>query len=887
MSLQPGARLSAYEVLGLIGAGGMGEVYRATDTKLKRQVALKVLPAALTTDPDRLARFQREAEVLASLNHPNIAAIYGLEDSTDTKALVMELVEGSTLAERIADVGRSLPLDEALAIAKQIAEALEAAHERSIIHRDLKPANIKLRPDGVVKVLDFGLAKALDAAPAIDASQSPTMTSPAMTRMGVILGTAAYMSPEQARGKTVDKRTDIWAFGCVLYEMLTGRRAFAGEDVSETLAAVIKGEPDWSAAPAGTPAAIRRLVRRCLQKDGKERLHDISDARIELQDAKTEAASEATTLPVPVLARPRRERLVWTLLGLAGLSIVALSIPAVLHFREPAVANPEVRLELTTPATTQPLHFAISPDGRRLVFVASGEGGPRLWQRPLDAVTALPLEGTEGAEYPFWSPDSRAIGFFAAGKLKRFDIAGGPPQIVADAPNGRGGAWNRDGTILFAPTNSSGLLRVSASGGEPQPVTKLDPPRVGSHRFPQFLPDGRRFLFFAQGNPEGQGIYLGSLDGTDTTRLTPAEAAGAYIEPDALVFLQQSTLVVRSLDVATGTLTGDPVTVADRVSYDAGFSLGGFSVSAAGTLAYRAGGSERRQLTWFDRTGKAVGVAGEPDANGLVTPALSPDGRRIAVARTVQSNVDMWVIDVLRGGATRFTFDPASDVYGVWSPDGTRIAFMSNRKGIYDLFLKSASGAGAEELLLASPFTKLPTDWSVDGRFLLYQNGDPKTGWDLTALPMMGDRKPILVVSTPFEERGGQFSPDGRWVAYQSNESGRFEIYVQPFPGPGGKWQASIAGGVHPRWRPDGKELFFLAPDAKLMAVAVRASDSTFEAGSAAALFQTRTVTGGSADLTPQYAVSRDGRFLFNVPDDTSTAAPITLVLNWTPGITP
>jgi Tol biopolymer transport system component len=665
-----------------------------------------------------------------------------------------------------------------------------------------------------------------------------------------------------------------------------GKKAFDGKSQASLIAAILEHDPPaMSALRPMSPPTLDRVVKKCLAKDPEARWHSAHDLDDELRWI-AEAPSPVA-LAAPAARRRRREGIAWTLSAMAGLMIVALSIPTVLHLRERPAANPEVRLELTTPATRQPLHFAISPDGRRLVFVASGEGAQRLWQRPLDGVTALPLEGTEGAEYPFWSPDSRAIGFFASGKLKRMDIAGGPPQIVADAPNGRGGAWNRDGTILFAPTNVSALLRVAASGGESLAVTKLDSPRQGSHRFPQFLPDGRRFLFFAQGNPEAQGIYLGSLNGSGTKRLTSAEVAGAYAEPGVLVFLQQSTLVTRGFDVVAGTLTGDPVTVADRVSYDGSFNLGGFSVSAVGHLAYRAGGSERRQLTWLDRTGKMVGVAGEPDANALVMTALSPEGRRIAVIRTVQGNVDNWVIDVLRGGATRFTFDPAVDGISVWSPDGTRIVFSSNLKGNYDLFLKPSSGAAAEELVLASPFTKLPTDWSLDGRFLLYQHADPKTGWDLAALPMMGDRKPIMVVSTPFEERGGQFSPDGRWVAYQSNESGRFEIYVQPFPGPGGKWQVSTAGGTDPRWRPDGKELFFLAPDAELMAVPVRASDSTFEAGSATALFQTRTVGGGIANLTAQYAVARDGRFLFNVPDDTSTAAPITLVLNWTPGLKP
>jgi Tol biopolymer transport system component/predicted Ser/Thr protein kinase len=883
MAFAAGARLGPYEILSALGAGGMGEVYKARDTRLDRTVAIKVLPAALASDPQFRERFDREARAIAALNHRHICTLHDIGTQNGIDFLVMEYLEGDTLAKRLEK--GALPLDQALSIAIEIADAVDKAHHQGIAHRDLKPGNIMLTKAGA-KLLDFGLAKA--SAPvgaAAGLSMLPT-TPPNLTAQGTILGTFQYMAPEQLEGQEADARTDIFAFGCVLYEMVTGKKAFEGKSHASLISAILKDEPPpISQVQPLAPPVLDRVVKKCLAKDPEARWHSAHDLHDELRWI-AEAPSQQVALATPAARPGGREHIAWALLAMAGLMIVALSIPAIVHLRERPAANPEVRLELTTPATRQPLHFAISPDGRRLVFVASGDGGQRLWQRPLDAVTALPLEGTEDAEYPFWSPDSRAIGFFASGKLKRMDIAGGPPQIVADAPNGRGGAWNRDGTILFAPTNAGGLLRVPASGGEPQPVTKPDPPRQGSHRFPQFLADGRRFLFFAQGSPEGQGIYFGSLDGTDTKRLTPAEAAGAYAEPGALVFMQQGTLVVRRFDVAAGMLTGDPMTVADRVSYD-GFNLGGFSVSAMGRLAYRAAGSERRQLTWYDRVGKMVGVAGEPDANGLLLYALSPDGRRVAVTRTVQSNMDIWVIDVLRGGATRFTFDPATDTSPVWSPDGTRIAFASSRKGVSDLFLKPSSSAGAEDLVLASPFPKLPIDWSLDGRFLLYQTSDPKTGWDLAALPMTGDRKPIVVVSTPFEERGGQFSPDGRWVAYQSNESGRFEIYVQPVPGPGGKWQVSIAGGTDPRWRPDGKELFFLAPDTKLMAAPVRVSDSTFEAGSPASLFQTRTVVGGNANLTPQYAVSSDGRFLFNVPEDTSTAAPITLILNWNPGTKP
>jgi eukaryotic-like serine/threonine-protein kinase len=882
MPLGPGTRLGPYEIQSALGAGGMGEVYRARDTRLQRDVAIKALPAAFSSDQERLARFEQEARAAAALNHPNILAVHDVGTDDGSPYIVSELLEGETLRERLD--GGALPVRKAVDYAIQIAHGLAAAHEKGITHRDLKPENIFLTADGRVKILDFGLAKLTQEEPPL-AGVSVLPTTPLHTLSGVVLGTIGYMAPEQVRGQQADHRSDIFGFGAILYEMVSGQRAFRGQTAADTMTAILKEDPpDLHAADRHISSGLERIVDRCLEKNPGARFKSADDLAFALDALSIQ--SGATGALDAAAAPGKRERVAWALLGVALLTIVALSIPAVLHLRERPVPNPEVRLELTTPATTQPLHFAISPDGRRLVFVASGEGGQRLWQRPLDAVTALPLNGTEGAEYPFWSPDSRTVAFFASGKLKRVDIAGGPPQIVADAPTGRGGTWNRDGTILFAPTNVSPLVRVPASGGAPQPVTKLDPLHVGSHRFPQFLPDGRRFLFFAQGNPEGQGIYLGSLDGADTTRLTSAEAAGAYAEPGALVFMQQSTLVVRGLDVATGRLTGDPVTVADRVGYDT-FNLGGFSLSDVGRLAYRTGGAERRQLTWFDRTGKMVGVAGEPDGNGLLTPVLSPDGKRIAVTRNVQNNVDVWIMDVLRGGATRFTFDAAVDQLSVWAPDGTRIAFVSNRKGFYDLFLKSLSGASAEELLLASPYTKLPTDWSLDGRFLLYQFGDPKTGWDLAVLPMTGDRKPIVVVSTPFEERGGQFSPDGRWVAYQSNESGRFEVYVQQFPGPGGKWQVSTAGGTDPRWRPDGKELFFLAPDAKLMAVPVRASGSTFDAGSPAALFQTRTVVGGTANLTSQYAVARDGRFLFNVQDDTSSATPITVILNWNPGITP
>jgi serine/threonine protein kinase len=871
MSVDIGTRLGSLEITALLGKGGMGEVYRARDAKLKREVAIKILPGEFSSDTNRVSRFQREAEVLASLNHPNIAAIYDIQEANGSRFLILELVEGKTLAERIAR--GSIPLYEALDIAKHICGALEAAHDRGIVHRDLKPGNVKITPDGKVKVLDFGLAKINESEVAsANVSNSPTLMT-AGSMPGIIIGTAAYMSPEQAKGRRVDRRTDIFAFGCVLYEMLTGRQAFGGEDVPDILSRILQRDPDWTALPPDLSPQVATLLRRCLEKDLMNRRRDIGDVRIDIEHALHERAA-GTLSP----SRLERSRLSWVGRIAAGLLIVALSIPAGLYMFRPSIEAPELRLEINTPGSRQPLHFALSPDASRLVFVGSGDGVRRLWVRSLGDAKAQPMAGTEEAEYPFWSADGRSIGFFAGGKLKRNDLSGGPPQTLADAPAGRGGAWNGEGTILFAPTNASPLWRVSASGGPSLQVTQLDLPNLGSHRLPQFLPDGRHFLFFAQGRAEHQGIFLGSLDAKDVTRLTLSETAGAYTEPGLLLFNREGTLIARRLDVATRTLTGDPITVADPVSYDGNFDIPGFSPALKGTIAYRAGGMERRQLIWFDRNGKTLGVAWEPDANDQLGSELSPDGRRVAVARTVQNNADVWFIDIMRGGAERITTDAARDQFPVWSPDGQHIAFSSNRKGVFNIYTKSLIGKGDEQLVLESAQAKLTLDWSPGG-YLLYEEADTKTGWDLWALPITGDRKPIAVSNTPFEERSGQFSPDGRWVAYQSNETGRFEIYVQPFPGPGVRSQVSTAGGEDPRWRSDGRELFFIAPDGKLMATSVRIQAGSFEAGSPEALFQTRITTGGVAYLLPQYDVSRDGRFLINTPLD-EAISPIVLILN-------
>jgi len=909
VALTPGSRLGPYEVTALLGEGGMGQVYRATDTNLKRQVAIKVLPASVAGDADRLARFQREAEVLAALNHPNIAQIYGLEKSDGMTALVMELVEGENLSQRIAR--GAIPLDEALPLAKQIAEALEAAHEQGIIHRDLKPANIKVRPDGTVKVLDFGLAKALDpaAASSPEAMNSPTITSPAMTQAGMILGTAAYMAPEQARGKTVDRRADIWAFGAVLCEMLTGQRAFGGEDIAQTLANVINKEPAWEALPPTTPARIRSIVAGCLVKDPRQRLRDMGDVRLALEGAFETAAPQTTAT-----SSAKGGRLAW-MTGLAAAAVLvaaAMTLPAVRHMREtPTPAPPETRLEIATPATSDVVSFAVSPDGRQIVFVASGDGGSRLWVRPLDTTAAQPLAGTDGATYPFWSPDSRSIGFFADGKLKRLDLSGGAPQTLAPAGLARGGAWSADGVILFAPSNIGPLSRVPAGGGDVVPVTALGAGQ-NAHRFPQFLPGGRQFLYYAAGAVETAGIYLGALDATAVTRVTAADTAGAYLptgpgstdafrEGGWLLFGQQGTLVARRFDAARGALSGDRVTVADALATDANGNVGAFSVSATGLVTYRAGGAARTQLTWFNRAGQPLGTLGAPDA-AQFEPTLSPDGRQVAVERRAQGNIDIWLIDTAR--TTRFTFGPAIDRWPVWSPDGSRLVFSQQRAGTFDLYQKPANGAGAEALLLASPESKAATSWSPDGRSLLYTNVSPKTSNDVWVLPMalrpstgsgrpdlvegrepQGDPKPLPFLNSTFDERSSAFSPDGHWVAYESDESGRSEIYVRPFPGPGGQWQVSTAGGKDPRWRPDGKELYYVSPDGRLMAAPIGSSGTALQPGLPTALFQPRIAGGGGrfGGTRQQYDVAPDGRFLINVNVDEGTAAPITVITNWHP----
>ena len=850
----------------------MGEVYRARDTSLNRDVALKVLPDAFASDPERLARFEREAQLLASLNHPNIAAIYGFHDG----ALVLELVEGPTLADRIA--GGRLSLEEALPIARQIVDALDAAHEQGIIHRDLKPANIKVRPDGTVKVLDFGLAKALD--PVLgsgEVSQSPTITTPAMTRAGMVLGTAAYMSPEQARGRQADKRSDVWAFGCVLYEMLTGTRVFDADGMSDTIAAVLRAEPDWTRLPPHLPESITRLLKRCLEKDHKRRLRDIGDARLEI-DAHAESAARGGATP-PALTLSRRSRLMW-LSAVAVLLLVTVALAAWATRAMPAPA--EVRFNIDTPGVSDLLDLAslaVSPDGLNVAFVAAVDGQPHVWVRSLDSVVSRPLTGTAGASLPFWSPDSGSVAFYADGSLKRIDLAGGLVRVLGKALFGFGGAWNRDGAILMVQSPASPILRTSAGGTTPVEITRLDGKQMG-HAQPHFLPDERHFLYFVQGTPDVRGAYVGQLDEPGTRRLFDADSAAVYISGH-LLFVRRATLFAQPFNLSRLEPAGEPFLVADDVS---GSQLAGVSASAGGVLAFRTGTvSVERQFVWLDRSGKELGTVGDAATEKLY-PSASPDLGQLAFFSIVNGNVDIWLLDTRRSVLRRFTDYVGVDLFPVWSRDGRRIAFNSDHNGKPGLYEKSTTGADTEELLLPGESGNVvASDWSPRDDVLLFQRDV-----DLWALPMRGrERKPFAVTQTEFEEREGKFSPDGRWIAYVSNNSGPFEVYIQPFPGPGQQVRVSTGGGAQVQWRADGRELFYIALDGKLMAVPVdmSANGQSISPGIPVPLFTTRVGRiigpGGSG---PQYVVSADGqRFLMSTLVQDGSSSPIRVIVNWKP----
>jgi serine/threonine protein kinase/dipeptidyl aminopeptidase/acylaminoacyl peptidase len=881
MPLSSGDRLGPYEIGAPLGAGGMGEVYRARDSKLNRDVAIKVLPAAFANDAQYMARFEREAQVLASLNHPNIATVYGIEQG----ALVMELVAG-------ADLRGPMPLDEAIPIARQIAVGLEAAHERGIVHRDLKPANIKITPAGVVKLLDFGLAKSagdfaaspVGMSPGTSPTMSPTL-SLAMTQAGMILGTAAYMSPEQARGKPVDKRADIWAFGVVVYELLTGKMLFGGgETVTDTLASVVKDTPDLNQLPAATPRYVRVLLERCLRKDMNTRLRDIGEARIALENPPVEVVAEVAAAPLP----SRRSVLPWVAAGICALSTLALGV---LWLRRPVEEPRTVKFAIPAPekmAFAQGLP-AISPDGRRIAFAATSEGKDQIWVRDLDTATARPLAGTEGTvttQTPFWSPDSRYLAFFADGKLKRIDPSGGPPLTLCDAPGPRSGSWGNRDVIVFGANLAAPLMRVPAAGGTPTPVTELDVTRGEiTHRWPWFLPDGRHFLYLARGSDrEKSAVWIGDLD-SKARRLAVSAVSNAIYDPRGyLLFVRENTLMAQPWDGGRLQATGDAFPAAEQVGFMSNNSLGEFSISQTGALVFFTGsGAIGAHLTWFDRAGKALGRVGPPAA--MIQPAISPDGRMVAIDRQdpQTGRLDIWLHDLTHDTDSRFTFGPGTNYYPAWSPDGNHIAFIARRAGGSGVYVKPASGSGKEELLFESGESKSGTNWSHDGKFLTFGQLGLKTGNDIWVLPNplgdAGSRKPFDFLGTDAQEFYGALSPDGKYMAYTSDESHVRQVYVQSFPGKEGKFQISNAGGGRPVWSRDGKELFYIAADRKLMAVEVK-TGARFEHGIPRALFEAR-ISG-----TSYYDVSPDGkRFLMILAQDDAAAASLTVVLNWLAGV--
>ncbi len=846
MPLSAGTKLGSYEVLAQIGAGGMGEVYQAHDTKLARDVAIKVLPEAFAHDPERLSRFQREAKMLAALNHPNIATIHGLEQSGGTSYLVMELVPGETLQERVKRDG-PVPIEEALAMAKQIAEALEAAHEKGIIHRDLKPANVKVTPEDKVKVLDFGLAKAFAGDTSTeDMGNSPTL-SMAATMQRVILGTAAYMSPEQARGKAVDKRTDIWAFGCVVYELLTGKQAFHGEDITEILAAIVLKEPAFDALPANISPSIRVLLQRCLRKDRRQRTPDAATIRIEIEDA---IAAPGTAV-VPTTAPATRvwgERVAWWAAAALALIAIALAIGFVL--RAPKPLQPmRLSAEIGADASLYTEFGAstiLSPDGTRLALVATGSDQKQhIYIRSLDQLQAAVLSGTENARDPFFSPDGQWIGFFADSKLKKISVQGGAAVTLCDVTSDRGGSWGDDGSIVFTPDNRGTLFKVSSAGGTPQPLATLDKQTgENTQRWPQVLPGSKTVLFTSSDT----GGTVGAFDDADIVAYSTASGQrkkllhggfyARYLPSGQVVYMHEGTLFAVPFDLKRLEVTGQPAPILEGVLTVPLYAGAQFSFSETGSLAYVPGrsGGVNVSIYWMDREGKFTPLREIP--GDYRNPALSPDGKLLALDIGDAKRRDIWVYEWERDALTRMTFAGETNAYPVWTPDGKRIVYSSREKsGTYNLWWIRADGAGAAQRLTESKNPQYATSWRPDGKFLAFHEINTSTGVDVMTMPIEGDEKsgwkpgePKPFVNSAFTEAEPAFSPDGRWLAYGSNESGSYEVYVRPFPGAGGKWQVSTGAGVYPKWSRNGKELFYRTVDSKIMVVTYTASDDSFHA---------------------------------------------------------
>jgi Tol biopolymer transport system component/predicted Ser/Thr protein kinase len=870
MPLSVGDRLGPYQILAPIGAGGMGEVYRAKDTKLKRDVALKVLPSAFANDPERMARFQREAEVLAALNHPNIAAIYGIEQ----QALVMEFVEGENLK-------CPLPTAMALNYARQIAEALEAAHEKGIVHRDLKPPNVKVTPAGVVKVLDFGLAKAMEQPADSDGSSiSSTLTFP-LSIPEVIMGTPAYMSPEQAQGSGTDRRADIWSFGAVLYEMLTGKRAFAGKSVSDTLVSVLKEEPDWSALPEETPAPVRELLRRCLTKDRKRRLQAIGDARIAIEEVSIGVSQESGT---PVAASRSR----WPWAAAAAMLVVAVAAGAA-WFLRPKPEQPLLQVEITPPEGAKFVstisyfsHLALSPDGRRIAFLATGKDGKQmLWLRSIDSSAAVALAGTENADGPFWSPDSRWVGFSASSQLQKVDVVtGGQPQVICDIEGRTAGTWNAEGVIVFGQGGKP-LQRVSAAGGTPAPILSFDAAREETYQgAPYFLPDGRHLMYFSNGRKGGHTM-LASLD-RQLNRILIEDGDVAIYAPNprgggSILYNPRGQLLARPFDLDKLEFTGPPAVIADA-------AVGGgrwWSASADGLIAFRRFYSAQNQLTWVSRDGHSMSTLGDPGE--LLAPRISPDQKTLAFTRLSGQNDDVWMLDLARNTTTRFTFE-SDNIAPIWSSDGKSIVYASDRNGVMVLVERPVNGIGSETTLASREYMDRPTAVSRDGRWLVLSERTPARS--IIALRSREDPNKVVRIQERGLELDGSISPDGRWLLYSSLPATLREVLVRSVPKEAGgspsavgKWQISTAGGSQPVWRADGKEIFYVGPDGIMMAAPVESGENFFRPGAPKPLFQTRLNLDAAIR---QYDVTADGqRFLLNqrLPDDPD--APITVVVNW------